>query len=248
MKSFLSRTRNGACMVNEYSKEWKEHFLDNYKPEFTKNDIDLLCAIFPLDTHPTLLDLGCGIGRHAIPLSKLGYKINAIDKDPTMLDSLISSPDYSATKIQVHCIDFRDMSMLQHHHGIYSMWQSFGYYDEKTNLSILRATAGLLLPKGKLLLDVFNKAFYEINYGTRQIEKSQGIILEESRFVNNRYSVKLTYPNGNIDRYSFFLYTPKDLEDIMSQFNLVKTNTYVWNVPKIVDARDSRFQILFENT
>ena len=233
-------------MVNEYTKEWKQNFMNNYQPEFTKNDIDLLHSIFPLDTHPTLVDIGCGIGRHALPLSKLGYLITAIDNNPDMLNTLISSPDYSSENIKIHNIDFREMSILQPHHGVYSMWQSFGYYDEETNYSILRIISELLLPKGKLLLDLFNKAYYETNYGTRQIERQQGIILEKSNFANNRYSVDLTYPSGNIDHFSFFLYTPSDLEDILSQFNLKKTNTYVWHVPKIVDEADSRFQILFE--
>lgn len=40
---------------------------------------DLIETIIPKNSYPTLLDLGCGRGRHSIALAKRGYQVTGID-------------------------------------------------------------------------------------------------------------------------------------------------------------------------
>lgn len=67
--------------------EWYEHTLD------TDATVEFVRAIAgPPDTAGTILELGIGTGRLAVPLATLGYDIRGIDTSPAMLDRLAAKP------------------------------------------------------------------------------------------------------------------------------------------------------------
>lgn len=58
------------------------------KNAFTKNtreECAFLSEIIPLDSHPHVLDVGCGTGRHSLALSSMGYQTTGIDLSEGML-------------------------------------------------------------------------------------------------------------------------------------------------------------------
>lgn len=71
---------------------WQE-FFDQHAPEylnngFTRNtvaEVDFLLELFQLPPASTILDIGCGVGRHAIELAKRGYKVTGVDISAGML-------------------------------------------------------------------------------------------------------------------------------------------------------------------
>ena len=72
--------------------------LENIIPEIYNTDPD---------SHLTVLDIGCGDGRLAIPLAALGYKINALDISPQMISGLTErakqfSSDYDKNFGNIH--------------------------------------------------------------------------------------------------------------------------------------------------
>ena len=69
--------------MTSYDKHYKteEYFGDPY-PEL----IDFLSGISPKGK---LLDLGCGQGRDAIPLARLGFKVTGIDNSSTGIDQML---------------------------------------------------------------------------------------------------------------------------------------------------------------
>lgn len=76
----------------ERKRAWKE-FFDSHAPfyeqnEFTKNtrfEVDFLLGLFDLPPNSSIVDIGCGTGRHAIELAKRGYSVTGVDLSPGML-------------------------------------------------------------------------------------------------------------------------------------------------------------------
>ncbi len=68
-------------------KKWYEELFADYantydKESFTKGTIQEVNFIeeeIEYDKSKTILDIGCGTGRHAIELAKRGYKVTGID-------------------------------------------------------------------------------------------------------------------------------------------------------------------------
>jgi len=80
-------------MVN---KDWYEAFNQYMNPVFTKEDFenykkgvlkDLKYYKKYLSAGAKILDLGCGLGCEAVPLSSLGYKIAGIDNDKRVVEA-----------------------------------------------------------------------------------------------------------------------------------------------------------------
>jgi len=58
-----------------YSDTWFETFLDTVPAEQTAREVAFLQAALPLFTHPRILDVCSGDGRHARPLALAGYAV-----------------------------------------------------------------------------------------------------------------------------------------------------------------------------
>jgi len=126
-----------------------------------KDEIEQLLALV-VDPPTTILDLGCGPGRHALPLARAGYQVTALDLSPTLLDRARAregelQPNSPHPIDWVHA-DMRQFSAPSKFDLILSMWTSFGYFDDPADdLRVLEQCYNNLRPGGQLLIDVAGK-------------------------------------------------------------------------------------------
>ncbi len=111
-----------------------------------------------LMTGETVLDIGCGIGRHSIALAKMGIKSTGVD----YVEDLISAARNSAKKLEtnqpqfIHG-DFLDIKSEQKFDSVICVYDVIGSYTEKSdNLKLLTNIAAHLKPGGLALISVMN--------------------------------------------------------------------------------------------
>jgi hypothetical protein len=105
--------------------------------------------------------------------------------------------------------------------GVVCLWQSFGYGSPAENASLLGAMAALLAPGGRLVLDVYNRAFFETRTGTRTIEREGRTIREQTELDDDRLTVSLDYGAGGVeDVFSWQLFRPRELLELGRSFDL----------------------------
>jgi SAM-dependent methyltransferase len=91
------------------------------------------------------------------------------------------------------------------------MWQSFGYFDAKANRRVLEEIVHVLRPGGRLVLDLYHRAFFEAHPGRRTLE-SGGRSVEETRWMDgNRLHVRLDYGGGRLERMEWQLFYPEEI-------------------------------------
>jgi 2-polyprenyl-3-methyl-5-hydroxy-6-metoxy-1,4-benzoquinol methylase len=49
-------------------------------------DAEFVDTALALQPGSRVLDLGCGVGRHAVPLAQLGHQVTGVDLSPRMLE------------------------------------------------------------------------------------------------------------------------------------------------------------------
>lgn len=61
------------------------HYMNNAFTKNTIKEVDFVIEELKLPMGSTILDVGCGTGRHSIELAKRGYKVTGIDISAGML-------------------------------------------------------------------------------------------------------------------------------------------------------------------
>lgn len=89
---------------------WRE-FFDAHAPRynenaFTKNtrfEVDFILELFELEPGATILDMGCGTGRHSIELAKRGFLVTGVDLSAKMIE--VARQSAAESKVQVEWIE-----------------------------------------------------------------------------------------------------------------------------------------------
>jgi len=102
-----------------------------------------------------VLDLGCGPGRHALPLARAGLKVTAMDTSEQLLEELRQRAAKEQLQLEVRREDMRDFSDAGSFDAVFVMWTSFGYFEaEADHDCVLDNVVDSLKPGGVLVLDL----------------------------------------------------------------------------------------------
>ena len=182
--------------VNRYSPRWRAQFGEPDASR-TEADVALLRRELPLPASRRVLDVPCGSGRHKRALEAVGYEVVGVDNDPSV------SPDVVA--------DLRELEGLpRDFDAVLNLWASFGYFEEDENRRVLASLAGRLRPGGRLVLDLYNREFFErLGDGVRELAAG---VVERSTVRGNRRRVELGYAGSrDPDVFEWQLYSPDEL-------------------------------------
>lgn len=117
--------------------------------------VPLLVERLGLGAGSAVLDLGCGPGRHALPLARAGLDVTAVDTSAELLDELRRRATVEGLEIEVLQADMREFSLARVYDAVLVMWTSFGYFeDEADHARVMERVVENLRPGGVLLLDL----------------------------------------------------------------------------------------------
>ncbi|HET8984759.1 MAG TPA: hypothetical protein VFN03_03265 [Trueperaceae bacterium] len=127
-------------------------------------------------------------------------------------------------------------------------WQSFGYFDEVTNLDVLRQLGTKLGGGGRLLLDIYQRRYWSDNQGQTEVQRSGVWVHVENRMTGNRLTSQLRYGNGAApDEFEWQLY---DLEEIASAAESIGLRLILacseCDANALVTSESSSMQLVFE--
>lgn len=122
--------------------------------EQTRAEADFIERKLRLTRPARVLDVPCGVGRHAIDLAKRGYQVKGIDLTAAFVDDARHEAyRQGLTNVEWACQDMRAINEHEAFDGIYCFWGSFGYLDDQGNADFLQSVARSLKPGARFLLD-----------------------------------------------------------------------------------------------
>src|SRR3569833_4240889 len=72
---------SSSAAGHTYSPLWFRTFLEDVDPAITQREVAFVQRRMPPASHPRVLDLCCGPGRHLGPLAAAGYEPTGLDVD-----------------------------------------------------------------------------------------------------------------------------------------------------------------------
>ena len=126
-----------------------------------------------------LLDVGCGIGRHAVGFAQTGHDVVGVDLSETMLTYAARHAEQAHCTVDLQQLDMRDLAFEEEFDAAWCMNTTFGYFTDVENLMLLRSLHRALKPAGRLVLDVLNRDHALQGLPTRNWWEGDGCLIQE---------------------------------------------------------------------
>ncbi|MBI4056789.1 MAG: class I SAM-dependent methyltransferase [Elusimicrobia bacterium] len=129
----------------------------------TAQEVRFLLRALKLKKGQGLLDLGCGVGRHSIPLARAGFRVTGFD----LTQRYLAQAKRRAIGSSIRWVrgDMRRLPFQNEFDAAINMFTSFGYFSNiQDDLQVLRAVHRALKPRGVFFLDTFNGEYNRLNF------------------------------------------------------------------------------------
>lgn len=151
--------------------------------EKTCSQVDFIAKNLPLHLDDKILDLCCGVGRHALELARRGYQVVGVDWSNNYLEVARQMAQRENLAVEFVQQDMRNIDYKNSFDVVINMFTSFGYFDnEDDNEKAIRQIAQALKPGGLFFFDFINlSSLLRFPPSTiwHQDEQTQAIIIRE---------------------------------------------------------------------
>jgi 2-polyprenyl-3-methyl-5-hydroxy-6-metoxy-1,4-benzoquinol methylase len=150
-------------------KKWYEELFENYANGYDKlcytqgtlGEVDFIETELGGDRTRTILDIGCGTGRHTVELAKRGYTVTGFDLSETLIAKAKSKAAEAGVSVEFIRADARtfrsdrlfDAAILMCE-GAFPLMET-----DEMNYQILENAAHALKPGGKFIFTTLNALF-----------------------------------------------------------------------------------------
>ncbi len=145
------------------TRPWWETIFDERYPELfgplerdPEEEVTRIVGLLSLPPGASVVDLGCGRGRHAIPLSRCGYRVTGVDLSEKMLGIARDRALREGASVEWVRADMRKFVRRDAFDACLSLFTSFGFFNDEENELVLGNVAKSLKEGGTLLLDLRN--------------------------------------------------------------------------------------------
>jgi len=198
---------------------WEDLFSDDYlrtvpvpSAKSIHKQVDFIETRLGLAKGAAILDVGCGLGLHAIELTRRGYVVVGLDLSLPMLSRAADEAQDQGFKINFLHADMREMNFEGAFDAVLVWGTTLGYFDDDSNKAVLDRFHRALKPGGLLLLETVNRDFVirsqpnlvwfqgdgcvvmeesSFNYIASRLAVKRNVILDDGRQRESMYSIRL---------------------------------------------------------
>lgn len=173
----------------------------------------------------SVLDVGCGIGRHARAFAARGIETTGIDISPAFLDRARERVEgEAADNVEFRELDMRSVDEVDETFDLaVCLHNTIGYFDDEQNVEVLRKMRERLSDDGVCVIQVENKDRVLAHFPDSRVQEHEGqMVVEQYAFSSRRSRLKRTRDafHGDPDErqhvgrteYDVRLYSPPELE------------------------------------
>lgn len=199
--------------------------------------LDNLFAFLKIPSRSSVLDCGCGKGRHSVYLNEKGFKVTGIDISEK---SILEAKKNERENLTFYVHDMRNLFRINYYDVALNLFTSFGYFEkDHENDKAIKSIASAIKKQGWFVLDFMN-AEREIK-GLIPEEKCQlnRIDFKIKRYTEKNFIIKeimvtdkgKTYPYRECvkaydqkDLEAFFIQNKMEIVHLFGDYNLAPFN------------------------
>jgi D-alanine-D-alanine ligase len=194
----------------------------------TRKEVDLFSIILNFTTDDTILDLCCGQGRHALEITRRGFKVEGLDRSRYLIQKAKASAKKENLSVKFKEGDARKLPFAPDSFEVVMMLgNSFGYFETvQDDLRILKEIFRVLKPWGRLLLDVTDGEYLREKFQARSWEwidkklfvcRERSLSADRKRLISREVVTDVTKGVIADQFYAERLYTKDDLLKLLKE-------------------------------
>ena len=191
-------------------KDWfnSEHYLRVYShrdQSEAKRLVELISKNLNLNANPSVLDMACGAGRHAVTFAKLGFKVTAIDISQRLISEAKRSAEQAGIEIDFVLSDILEYESNKRFDLVINLFTSIGYFEnDEENYAVIKKAYDLLKPDGYFIIDYFNKDFLMKNLVPTTVFSENGLKITQNRSIEGTRVIKKIIIENNGHNEQFY--------------------------------------------
>ena len=183
-----------------YNSWFNEDYLNLYSYhnfEEAEKEVNFVFEYLKLKQKNTVLDLGCGVGRHSLALAKKGLDVTGLDLSKHFIQKALElKHEFRDLKMNFVIGDMKDLSRLGIFDVIVNFFTSFGYFSDEENQQVLYQIVQHLGEEGKFFLDYLNPWQVKKSLVRQEVKIVQGQKIEIYREIKDNCVIKtIQFPN-----------------------------------------------------
>ncbi|MCM3041877.1 class I SAM-dependent methyltransferase [Paenibacillus motobuensis] len=179
-------------MAEWYEQSFGEDYLLVYKHrdfQGAKREVHKMISWLGLPSGAKILDLCCGMGRHAMALEEAGYEVTGVDLSEVLLrEARRNDPDQRVTWMHA---DMRNLPLSGGFDAVVNLFTSFGYFDQDAeHIKVLKEVRRMLKPGGQFIIDFLNPEYTMAHLVPESERTYDGQLIKERRVIEDGYVKK----------------------------------------------------------
>jgi SAM-dependent methyltransferase len=150
--------------------------------------IDRLLLLLKPSPGSSMLDIGCGKGRHALAIAEKGFDVTGIDISPAMIEE---AGKLESENLHFYVHDMRLPFRINYFDFVFNFFTSFGYFNTlREHQDALRTMSAAMKPGGSLVLDYLNVHFVEDHLVHKEKKEVNDVEFFITRWMDEDYFYK----------------------------------------------------------
>lgn len=188
----------------------------------------------------TLLNLGCGTGRHDIELSNLGYQCTGVDMSPLMIKIANENAKEANNQISFFVADIREYEPKCKYNAVISLFHVMSYQNDNRDILAAFYTARKALDEGGIFL-------FDVWYGPgvltdKPVVRVKEVEDEENRLI--RIARPIMHDKKSIVEVCYEVLVINKETSIVKTINEIHSMRYFFRPEIEILLRESGFELI----
>jgi SAM-dependent methyltransferase len=126
--------------------------------EMAPAEVDAVAALLGIKPGAAVLDLCCGVGRHALELARKGFRVTGVDRTAAYLQTAREKAAAEHLELDLVRDDMRDFVRPSAFDAAINLYTSFGYFEDPADdRKVAENILDSLRPGGMLAMEMMGK-------------------------------------------------------------------------------------------